>query len=1093
MKKYFRTGTARRALECRALEYCAPKGNARVAPTIRQCRGTARRAPTLLLALLLAFAACPLFAQQVQGVVIDGADGQPLPGVSVTVKGAATAAMTDIDGHYAIAAPADAVLRFTYIGMKPVEAPVAGRTAVNVQMEQDALQLDDVMVVAYGTSTRKSLTGAVAIVKSDQIGKIQAASVTKALEGLVPGLQTAGGNGQPGSGLSVRIRGFGSINASSAPLYVVDGMVYDGYISALNPDDIESMSVLKDASSAALYGSRAANGVIMVTTKKGREGKMKVNVKATAGMVVRAIDEYSRVNSKDYYELIWESWRNALVAQGNTPSAAAGIASGTTIDGVYEKLGKYNSLGVPVAEMFTADGKVNPAATVLWEDNWQDELFRTARRQEVQASASGANDKTDYFFSFGYLDEQGIVKSSDFSRLSARVSVNSEVAKWLKLGTNFSGSLQKTANLESASAATTNPFYYSRMMAPIYPIWIRDEATGAFIADPYSDADRLYDYGGSAHNTVIDPATGKAIWGDKQRAYAPNSNLASTIVLDRQSVSSDNLSNRSYAEIAFLRDFTFRVNGSIDLVSEYATDYQNRLYGDAYSVNGRSTKSYGRLLSVTWNQLLSWKREFGAHHLDVLAGHESYSYDAQSMYATRTGFGIYTTELAAGAVGEGSSSGSDAYRLESYLSRLNYDYENRYYFSASFRRDGSSRFHPSSRWGNFWSVAAAWNISQEAFLSGHDWIDHLKLKLSYGGQGNDDIGTFYAWQQLYTIAGYDNGSANGAFLASLENKDLQWEVNNNLNIGAEFKLFNRLSGEINWFNRMSDNLLFLVPNPQSTGIGATYRNVGAMRNRGIEIQIAGDVIKTADFLWNVDFNLTHISNKITKLPQKEIISGAHKLTEGHSLYDYWLRESAGVDPATGDQLYYMDTQDGNGNTVRTTTNDHNRATYYYVGTAIADAYGGLTNTFTYKNLELSVLCTYSIGGQAFDNVYASLMHNGAFGTAFHTDALNRWQQPGDVTDVPRLQSGKASQTAASSRYLIDASYLTVKNVTLNYMLPKQWVRKLRMENVRLFLSADNLYIESARKGLNPQQSFSGITDFGYVPTATYTLGLSFNF
>lgn len=1036
----------------------------------------------------------PLCAQQVQGTVVDAA-GEPLAGVSVVVNGASTAAMTGADGRYSIAAPRDGTLVFTFLGMRPREEAVAGRTVIDVTLDDDALQLDDVVVVAYGTSTRKSLTGAVSIVKSDRIEKIQAANVTKALEGTVAGLQTAGGNGQPGSGISMRIRGFGSINASNAPLYVVDGIVYDGYINALSADDIESMSVLKDASSSALYGSRAANGVIMITTKKGRQGKSTLSVKATSSLVTRALPEYSRVSSTDYYELIWESYRNALVNRsGYTPANAAAIASSAGADGVYARLGYYNNLSVPVADLFTADGKVNPAATVLWEDDWQDALFRTALRQEYVASVSGGGEKNDYFLSFGYLDEQGVVKASDFNRLTARVNVNAEVAPWLKIGTNLSGSTQKTANVELQSTASSNPFYYTRMMAPIYPIWIRDEATGALIADPYSPADRLYDYGGT-QNTVVDPATGDMIWNDKRRAYATNSNLVSTIDLDRKDATSDNLSNRSYAEITFLRDFTFRVNGSIDLVNEYATDYQNYRYADAKSVSGRSTKSYGRLRSITWNQLLTWKKTFGGHRLDVMAGHENYSYDGQSMSATRTGYSIYSTELATAAVGEGSSSGADAYRLESYLSRVNYDYNSTYYFSASFRRDGSSRFYRSNRWGNFWSLAAAWNISQEPFLAGQDWIDHLKLKASYGGQGNDNIGTFYAWQQFYTISGYDNGDANGAFFATLENKELQWEVNNNLNIGAEFRLFNRLSAEVNWFYRMSDNLLFSVPRPSSTGIEAVYRNVGAMRNRGIEIQISADLVKTAGFQWSVDFNLTHIGNKITKLPQEEIISGVNKLMVGHSVYEYWMRESAGVDPATGNQLYYMDETDAAGNPTghRTTTNDQNAAGKYYVGTAIADVYGGLTNTFAYKNLELSMLCTYSVGGLMYDNTYASLMHNGSFGTAFHTDALKRWQQPGDITDVPRLESGNAAQIASSSRYLIDASYFIIKNITLNYTLPKRWTSKLRIEGARLFVSADNLYLESARKGLDPQQSFSGVTDFGYMPTATYTLGLSFSF
>ena len=409
------------------------------------------------------------------------------------------------------------------------------------------------------------------------------------------------------------------------------------------------------------------------------------------------------------------------------------------------------------------------------------------------------------------------------------------------------------------------------------------------------------------------------------------------------------------------------------------------------------------------------------------------------------------------SVAEGSSSAADEYALEGYLFQGNYDFADRYYLSGSFRYDGSSRFYKDSRWGSFWSLGGSWRVSEEAFMKGITWIDNLKLKASYGEQGNDNIGNYYGWQSLYSIDDRNNGNYNGAVHSQLENKDLQWEKNANLNVGLEFGLFGRIRGGVDYFVRESSNLLFSVPLPESTGLSSKWANIGTMNNKGVEAQVSVDVLKFNGFLWNLDVNATHFTNEITKMPvgpdgkPQEIISGTKKLSEGHSIYDFWLREWAGVNPDNGDAQYYMDEKDAEGNvTGRTTTNNQNAASYYYLGSSIPDVYGGITNSFSFKGIELSALVTYQIGGKMYDSNWASLMHTGAFGSHWSSDIKDRWQKAGDVTNVPRLQNNYTAATAASSRYLTDASFVSLRNVTLGYSLPSSLINRFDIKALKVF-------------------------------------------
>lgn len=1015
---------------------------------------------------------------RITGTVTSSEDGMPLPGVSVIVKGTTIGGATDANGKYELNVPANAeVLTVSFIGFVTQDLSIAGRSVIDVVMESESKQIEEVMVVAYGTATKKSFTGAASVVNSEKIEKIQASSVTKALEGLAPGVQVSGSSGQPGSGASIRIRGIGSVNASSAPLYVVDGVPFDGSINSINNEDIENISILKDAASASLFGARGANGVIMITTKKGKSDG-RVNVKVTRGWSDRAVPEYDRVSAKQWYEMQAEGIVNARVAAGvPLATALANVAgagtSGEAANNVWYRNGRYNPWSVaPNAVLDPTTGKMLDGVDLLYQDDWQEELFQIAPRQEVTVSASRAKDNTDIYVSAGYVNEEGIVKYTNFERFNARLNVNSQVKSWLKVGMNFSGATQKTDQLLAEGTYTTNPFYYTRVMGPIFPIWKRN-ADGTFQIDP-NTGKRVFDMGAS-------PA----------RPYAPNSNLVATLPLDDRSFKRDELSVRSYAEFKFLKDFTFKVSANSDITGTYATTYQNNQLGDAQNVKGRSTKSYTRGYSYTANEILTYNKTIDDHSIEVMVGHENYSYLRHYLSATRTGYGFPTSELVAGAVGEGSTSYTDEYSLEGYLSRLSYNYASKYFAQASFRRDGSSRFSKDSRWGNFFSIGGAWVVSSEEFMaSTRNFLNNLKVKVSYGEQGNDDIGNFYGYQSLYTIDDYNNHDLNGAWYSSLPNEDLKWEKNKNFNTGIEFTVFERFGGELTYFQRSSDNLLFSVPRPQSTGLSGKWENVGTMVNKGIEVNLNGKIIKTNDFEWNFDFNITHYKNEITKLPQKEIISGTKKLSVGHSVYDFWLRESAGVDPNTGLQLYYYnDPTTGE----KLTTTNQNNASYYYVGSSIPDFYGGLTTGFKYKWFDASVLVTYSVGGEMYDGAYAALMHGGAYGTHWHKDILKRWHEVGQETDVPRVQNGLTQLTAQSSRFLTDASFVNIKNVTIGFTLPKNISSKAGIENARLFVTGDNLKIFSKRKGMDPQQSFAGVSDYTYVPNKTFTVGLTLQF
>jgi len=737
---------------------------------------------------------------------VTSATGSGIPGVTVLVQGSTVATQTDENGNYTLNAPVGKTILFRSVGFSERTLVVSSTSSIfNVSLESNSQDLEEVLIqVPYGSVKRSSYVGSESTVSSQQLTNQPVASVTKALDGLVPGLQTTNGGGQPGSNATIRVRGIGSINAGSGPLIVLDGVPFVGGLEAINTDDIASVTVLKDATSTALYGSRGSNGVIMVQTKRGRSNDPKLTLNVRGGYQQRAFAEYDRVDPKQYYELMWEATRNRIANSpdnaGNTPERNAELASLGLIPALV-----YNVTNVADDKIVGLDGKFNPDAKILYQDDWADALIRTPYRQDYNLNVTGGSDKSTYFMSLGYLSEPGVVKNSEYKRYTARVGVDTKVKTWLNTGLNLDGTLGKVNNFTTTSTATSNPWYFTRLMGPIYPVYERNKQ-GEYVIDPVTGGHQL-DWG-------VPTQMGG-------RPYAGNSNLLGSLALDDRIQQRGNVNANTYIEAKFLKDFTFRTTLGGTYYNNYGTVYQNSQYGDAQNVRGRSTKSETRDLTLTFNQVLTYDKSIGDHNFNVLVGHENYSYTRDYLYATRSGFPFLGfSELSPAATAEGSSSFQDKHSVEGYFSNVRYDYKEKYLLSGSFRRDGSSRFFPgndvikNNQWGNFWSVGGAWRLSQEDFIKNVSWISDLKLKASYGKQGNEDIlnadgsSNYYTYQSLYNL-GDNNVNRPGATIASLPNPELRWEKSGMFNVGIDFGLFNnKLTGTVEWYNKNTQDLLF---------------------------------------------------------------------------------------------------------------------------------------------------------------------------------------------------------------------------------------------------------------------------------------------
>ena len=1045
----------------------------------------------------------------VTGSVKDSSTGEGIPFASLQVKGTMVGTSTDLDGVYSISVPADGVLIFSSIGYVNSEVPVAGRATVDVMLEPDSQMLEETIVVAFGTATKESFTGSATVVKSDDIAKVQASDATRALEGVVAGVQMTTASGSLGSSPSIMIRGASSISAGTAPLYVVDGIPFNGDLNNINPSDIESMTVLKDAASNALYGARGANGVIMITTKKAKHTDAVVNVDAKWGLNTKALRNYDYITAPgQYYEVYYSALKNYYVnAQGLSDFEAHIKANQVMVGNDDASTGMtlgYQVYTVPKGESFIGtNGRLNPNATLgrvvdyngqsyfLTPDDWMDETYHNSLRQEYNVSVSGTSGNASVLASFGYLNNKGIVDGADMYRYTGRLRADYQAKKWLKVGANLSYTNFNYNNGnsdEGSSSSTGNIFAIANQIAPIYPLYIRN-AEGDVMIDRYGF--KMYDYGTGDNAGVARP-------------FLPNSNALQAATLDKNNSEGNAFNGTAYAEVKFLKDFTFTFNAGVGMQEVRASQIQNMYYGQYASMGGVVAKAHSRSTSLNLQQLLNWNRTFaGLHNVSVLLGHENYVTNSTSLSASKSQMFSMDNDELNGAVVDGKSASStrSEYNNEGYFLRAHYDYANRIFASASYRIDASSRFHPDHRWGNFWSVGGGWIINEESWFPRAPWIDMLKIKASIGSQGNDNIGNY-----LYTDTSYlSNNEGTPALAFGIKgNKDITWETNTNMNAGVDFDfLRGRVSGSVEYFYRKTSDMLFWFTVPASMGYSGYYDNIGDMRNQGVEFSTNLVLMQRKNLLWNFYVNFTHYTNKITMLPEERktveveghrgYANGTSFVGEGLPLHTFYMYKYAGVDRETGNPMWYKDDENGE----RVTTMQYDEATQYLCGDPTPDLYGGFGTSLDFHGFDVAVAFTYSIGGLTYDSGYSGYMgspQTSNLGTNFHKDILKSWTPENKETDIPKFQFNEQYTAASSDRFLVNASYLNFQNAQVGYTFPERMTSRIHVSRLRLYVACDNIIYWSCRRGLDPRQSFSGATSNAMnSPVRTLSGGLNITF
>ena len=1047
----------------------------------------------------------------VTGTVVSESDGQPVVGAYVLVNGTTLGTITNDKGEFGIKnVPADAKeIIVTFLGFTTASAPVQ-KEPLKIIMKEDMNYLEETIVVAFGTSTKESFTGSATVVSSDAIAQTQSSDVTRALEGRVAGVQMTTSTGTLGSSPTIRIRGFTSINAGNDPLYIVDGVPFSGDINNINPSDIESMTVLKDAASNALYGARGANGVIMITTKKAKAGEAVVTVDAKWGMNSKALQEYDVITDPaQYYEAHYLALRNYYTGAQGLGATAAHIKANNVVAGSPADGGLgYQVYTVPEGQAFIGtNGKVNPAATLgrlvtgpdgveYWvaPDNWIDETYKQTLRQEYNVSVSGKSGNGSYLASFGYLNNKGIVTGNDMYRYTARLKADYQAKKWLKVGANFNYTNFNWNNgnsSEGTGGSTANVFAFASSVAPIYPVYLRDKDKN-IMTD--GRGYKIHDYGDGANAGLVRP-------------YLQNANPLQEITLNKNNSEGNALSVTGFAEFKFFEGFKFTFNAGTGLDETRSTSTKNPFYGQFVPNGGIVSKSHSRSHYINLQQLLTYEKTFaGKHNMSLLVGHESYKSFGYALSASRSKmFSIDNNELSGAVVdGESSSSSKSMYNNEGYLARAQYDYANRVFVNLSYRRDASSRFHPDHRWGNFWSVGAAWLINSEPWFNA-SWVNMLKVKASYGSQGNDQIGN-YRYTDTYSVENLEGQIATT--FVSKGNPNITWETNENFNAGVEFGfLGNKISGSVEYFNRKTSDMLFFFNVATSSGYSGYYDNIGDMSNSGIEIDLNVNIFNNKNFTWDVYANATHYKNKVLYLPEKnkrqthEGYEGYETdnkfIAEGLPLNTFFMPKYAGVDKNTGVALWYKDQLDENGNVIgRETTSVYDEATDYICDDPTPLFYGGFGTSLSFYGFDVSANFTYSVGGLTYDSGYAGYMSNPTSGGGdnYHKDIFNAWTPENTNSDIPRWQYGDLYSASTSDRFLVPASYLNFQNAQIGYTLPNRITQKFKVNKLRVYASCDNIVYWSYRKGLDPRYSFSGSTNVAVnSPVRTLSGGINITF
>ena len=1102
---------------------------------------------TMLLTMLLLVVGVAFSQTKVNGTVVSQEDGEPVVGASVLVVGTQTGTVTNAEGKFSLTVPAGkSTLRITYVGMEPIE--VSARANMRIVLTSDSKALDEVIVVAFGQQKKSSFTGSASVVSSDDLSKKITTNVADALVGSVPGLQIRGSSGQPGASQGkINIRGISSLYASTDPLIIVDGAPYSSSLSNIPQEDIESVTVLKDASSAALYGARGAAGVILITTKKGKTQKAIVNVDMKWGSNSRAIQDYETITDpSQFMEAYYMQFYNYATNNGLDNVAANKWVNDRIITNQNWGL-QYNPFTVPEGQyLIGLDGKLNPNATLgraykyngetyyILPDDWQDEAYHNGFRQEYTASVSGGSSAGSFYASAGYLKEDGIIDKSDYERFTGRIKADYQAFKWMRVGANVGfvhSTMDENPNFTvSSNMGSTNMTYYTSMIAPIYPLYVRTvDANGNPVIRTDEYGHQQYDYGVPASNfpgngTRLFMATGNPIGSNQY-------NNAQTIV------------NQFMGTVTFDIDFTswlkLNLNNNLNYGHSNESIYNNPWYGPTASENGRLEKSQSATMRQNYIQTLNFHKEFGKHDAQLMLGHEYYKTTTRYLKSyAKGGFSPDIQEVNAFADRYDANSYTQEYNVEGYFASALYNYNQRYFASGSFRRDATSRFAKDNRWGNFWSVGGAWMISAENFMAGtKGWLDQLKLKVSIGQQGNDAIGN-WRYVDLYTLSKAD-GTMNPSF-AAYGNKDITWETTTNFNVGLDFSLFKgRLSGSFDVYSKKTTDMLFWVNIPESFGATGYYSNIGDVRNSGLELTLSADIIRSKNYNWNVTLNMAHNSTKILKLPPTKIqVNGGFSQSEnniqcwyeeGKSLYNAFIPEYAGVYTEstyqlTGDEtydpkkagvaLYWMDEslleydEDGNVSGMNTSkpgqahtkaTDDWNMASYYEQGSVLPDLTGGFTTSARIYNFDFSATFDYQLGGKIYDHRYSNLMSPVASkgnGQTYHKDVFDSWSAVNTGTDIPRFQYYDQYTASTSDRFLTNASYLNFQSFTVGYTLPKSLTQKLSISKIRVYVQGENLYFWSKRKGLDPRFNFLATNQYGvnaYSPCRTVMGGVQVQF
>jgi TonB-linked SusC/RagA family outer membrane protein len=1063
---------------------------------------------SLLLALSMQF----VFAQEktVTGVVSDATGS--IPGVNILINGAKSGVQTGFDGKYSLKAKKGDVLLFSFVGMDEFRATVGASNTINVKMVSGVI-LEDVIVVGYRTVTAQAFTGSAKEIKSENIEKKSISNISQALAGEVAGVRVINTSGQPGADATVRIRGIGSVNGNRSPLYVVDGIPFNGTLSSINPSDIGTTTVLKDAEATAIYGSRGANGVILITTKMGKANSSYIEVDSKTGVNFSLLPRYNTVKSPEkYIEYAWES----LLNQGKY---FRNLGALSPVEYANQSLFIPNRGGInPTYNMWNVTdgaGLIDPATGQVKSDvtrrytpeRWSDYGFQNSIRQEVNLSMGGGEGKTKYFSSVGYLNDKGYIVNSNFDRITTRLNVTHQVKPWLSGNANF-GYTNSTTNSNGQSANSGSIFWFVDNIPSIYPLFKRN-AAGEIIQDPIYGGG-LYDYG-------------------ETRGFGGLTNSISDAV--RQV----NLTKRN--EVNLNTSLDFKITDFLSFETRFGAQYynnaytlkQNSFYGPSASQNGSLYKENTELLNYNFQKLLRFKKVFGDHKIDGLLAHENTNYLSKTITGSKYNLlnpdGL---ELGNAVVANPSGGFADKFTLESVFGQISYNFKDTYYVSGTVRRDGSSRFL-NEKWGTFGSVGAGWIVSNESFLSEVSWLKFWKLKASYGVIGDQGGAGFYSGYDSYSIANLaDQISIR---FVDKGNPNLTWEKSNMFQTGTEFRLGRFLDVSVEYYNKVTDNLFFNRRVGPSVGYASVLVNDGKLLNKGLEFDVTAHVLKGNDYFVDLSINGELIKNELTRMPidpatgeQKIIdIDGVYGRSVGHSIYDFYMREWAGVDPTDGRAQWNAYYFDANANGARDTnesfitsmeeyvkknpsnvsgivkevTKLYNQAATKYVGkSAVPKVRGALNFSSGFKGFDLSVQLLYSFGGYAYDGAYAGLMSSGQAGSNnWHVDIQDRWQNPGDITNVPRLSNGNDPNViSASTRFLTKADYISLNNVKLGYTLPQQFASEIGLANVNFWVSGDNLWLKSERNGFNPSTNEAGSSDiYRYSPLSTISFGARVKF